>query len=694
MKVITPERHLEVSDDMDVKTFGIQSSPKFFRILSDGLYRYKIRACIRELSTNAYDSHVANGNPEAPFKVHLPIWTDKVFWIRDYGTGMSPETIDKLYTWYGASNRDQSNEFTGCQGLGSKTPFCYHSRAFNVESWWNGKRYLYSCFFNKEGIPSYSKVYEEDSDEPTGIKISFGTDDYDRWTFEQEAQKVYQYFDVLPEIEIEIKRPDYILEGNGWKLKSDGETNAIMGQVAYPVTMTESDLPQSALRALLNGNFDIFCETGELDIESSREGLSYDNRTINKIKQKLRQIQTELSNLVSDKIKNASSLWEARCLFNELYHKLPDLVFKSIDFDTVKWNGKSIFEGVTNSVKLDKLFKDHEDFELYVFKPKLSHYDRKPRAEHIRRVKPTRDLEFYEVDTKTGFKSRGKERCETCNKPVYMAKFPDSVCRIDFCDTLGLNGEAKKLIKKVSSLPKPTRTYSGGVSRDKTAKVMLFKPNGGSPTRFWENEEKKLSDGGLYVEWKRYRALFTDWIDGHYLGRFVWNLENAGISVPNIYGIKAKHVDSFKSAPTWINFFTWAKEEVKKKEGDCNRAQILYDKNRYDDLNKYRYNKTYIDLLVLEELAKKLDDTDINEFIDDVKSFDHSSKTIRKAQSYVLIRKMLKMAPLDEKVIEFNCMEQLKTLSTKYKLLKYLDSNSIKNVVDHVCSYIYSVGEE
>ena len=51
--------------------FTIAQTSKMFKILSDSLYSDKVMAVIRELSTNAYDSHISAGNKN-PFKVTLP----------------------------------------------------------------------------------------------------------------------------------------------------------------------------------------------------------------------------------------------------------------------------------------------------------------------------------------------------------------------------------------------------------------------------------------------------------------------------------------------------------------------------------------------------------------------------------------------------------------------------------------------
>ena len=51
------------------QSFKINASAKAFTILSSTLYSDPITAIIRELSCNAYDSHIAAGIKDTPFRV-------------------------------------------------------------------------------------------------------------------------------------------------------------------------------------------------------------------------------------------------------------------------------------------------------------------------------------------------------------------------------------------------------------------------------------------------------------------------------------------------------------------------------------------------------------------------------------------------------------------------------------------------
>ena len=65
--------------------FRIAANANAFDILSSKLYTNTRLAIVRELSTNAYDAHVAAGNKERPFKVHLPNRLESFFSIPGLG---------------------------------------------------------------------------------------------------------------------------------------------------------------------------------------------------------------------------------------------------------------------------------------------------------------------------------------------------------------------------------------------------------------------------------------------------------------------------------------------------------------------------------------------------------------------------------------------------------------------------------
>jgi Molecular chaperone, HSP90 family len=192
--IINTENTTKTNCELASTSFKIQASPIAFDILSSKLYSNNILAIVRELLCNAYDSHKATNNLNTPIDVFFPTVYDYRFKIRDYGTGLSKENILELYTTFFSSTKSDTNDFTGCFGLGSKTPFSYTS-SFTVTSWYNNKKYSFIAT-KKDGYPHIILVNEIDSTEPNGLEINIPTRDSAN-AFYEETTKFLKY---IPEI--------------------------------------------------------------------------------------------------------------------------------------------------------------------------------------------------------------------------------------------------------------------------------------------------------------------------------------------------------------------------------------------------------------------------------------------------------------------------------------------------------------
>ena len=368
--IITQEKSSPVISNIIAapSRFKIKASAKAFKILS-GFYSEPILAIPRELGANAWDSHVKAKNTDKMFEVHAPNTLEPWFSLRDFGTGLSPEAIDTIYTTYFESTKTTDNDSDGCMGLGSKTPFNYTDN-FNVTSFYKGKKHVYNCFIDESGSPSILHVVTQDSNEHNGVEIKFGVKIGDIGMWQDKIVRAYEPFRYRPTVvgaNIEYKPREYIYTGKRWSMrKNDGGyynrgCNAFMGNYCYPINASAL---RNALHSVLNsdgykleqalnyGNFDFFFDIGELEVAPNKEQLQYEdnNATTLAIISVLRTAVDELKEMVYKSIETPKSRWEAMHLYAKYngYNSQYNHIRNIIGDIPIKYNGLSVTYGSEN----------------------------------------------------------------------------------------------------------------------------------------------------------------------------------------------------------------------------------------------------------------------------------------------------------------------------------------------------------
>lgn len=322
----SPVNEAILSNVGEVGEFRIRNSAKAFGILSSGLYANKIRAIIREYSCNAVDSHIEAGKTDIPFEVHLPSTLEPWFSVRDFGVGLDQDQVRNIFTTYFESTKSGTDDFIGGLGLGSKSAFSYVDN-FMITAIKNGKKTIYTAFINNEGVPSIAEMLTEETDEDNGVEIRLAVEkSSDFHFFYREAQHVYTHFKLRPSIinypKFEFIDPKYtqkdVVPGVHIYGTSSyrSESYAVMGGVAYPIETTHFT-PDEA--KFLHSGLIIEFGIGELDIQASREGLSYIPMTVQAIKDKLSLLEKALSDLVTSQLAQTQGYWEKFAYLSKKY---------------------------------------------------------------------------------------------------------------------------------------------------------------------------------------------------------------------------------------------------------------------------------------------------------------------------------------------------------------------------------------
>lgn len=553
-KYITNE--ITTSEKFEVVNMGISDDPEdqkmILNILTNTLYTNKIAAVLREYGCNAADANVEAGKPDVPIKVHIPTPGEPFFSVRDVGGGMTEEQVLKVFCRLGRSTKRNSNAYTGMLGIGSKAGFAY-GNSFLVTSFNKGIRTVYNCFRDSVGLPQMSKMDASPTTEEDGIEIKLSVRAIDILPFQTTAKATYQNFKVPP---IGITRAERTLlcKGKNWRLLTgEGAGNlAIMGNVGYTIS-TEYIQPllnSGAYGMRVELDFDI----GELEIAANREGLQYKDRTQTALRQRVKEVLTDLPIEVTRMIENSASLWQARLAYAALRNQLPRLTGKS-----VTWKGKEL------SLDFDLRGNDDVNIVQWAKRPYGKTFTRRypitagPNATFLLNDKasfPIRRLREYlitkgkETPTVTYSTYRYGERLQASS--AILCSFKTEKAKQDFWKKHDLEGA---VLIPVSTLPLPPanpsmpRAFNNKYSKD----CFIFTPpktGASKDSEWWTISPVNLKTGkGVYV------SIFNFGVSGVWLSRLQEQLKvfkDAGLFQGSLYGIKEKVVTAGSLGSGWV----------------------------------------------------------------------------------------------------------------------------------------------
>lgn len=318
---VKPKHSIAMSLDMT-------SLPELFDVLS-GLYSDPEYAVVRELSTNARDSHIEAGVTR-PIEITLPTELDPNLIIRDFGIGMSRVEIEDTYSKYGASTKRDSDEYNGTLGLGSKSPLTYTPQ-FTFVGVKNGVKTTTSVAKSDAG-PIMRVMSEVPTDDHNGVTVIVPAKTYNQ--FGDKAEHLFRFWpegSVLvdgeaPERVEGLNVTDDILVSN--QIDQD---YIVMAGVPYPCRFSHTLVRDHHLVA--------YVPTGNVSFVPSREALKYTTKTKEAMASILAEYEREIAGAVQDQIENAGNPREAFKALASWRTALGARAITKIDF---KYNGRVI----------------------------------------------------------------------------------------------------------------------------------------------------------------------------------------------------------------------------------------------------------------------------------------------------------------------------------------------------------------
>ena len=285
--------------------FTIKTNAKMFEMLSSKIYTDKILAPIRELSCNAYDAQVEAGKADIPIIIHMPDYKNPIFAVTDCGLGMSVEQVMKQYTTYGESGKEDSNDYIGCLGLGSKSPLCYTDQFF-IETTKDGQTNKFICYY-ENGVPMIQHTDSENTGADSGTTVSFAVKNSDITAFFNKCSQFFKTFRPFPQfIGATFTEPEMSKIGPMIKLDHGNNLqgiNILCGNVLYR-------LISSSLTVTQQNKLEQYCyiyspmilevPVGSVDISVSRESLELTDKTLDTIATAAKEVQSILTKECSE----------------------------------------------------------------------------------------------------------------------------------------------------------------------------------------------------------------------------------------------------------------------------------------------------------------------------------------------------------------------------------------------------------
>jgi len=578
------------------QAFSINFDAKMARILADGLYSDKVQSVIRELSCNAWDSHVMAGKADTPFTVHFPTTLEPWFSVQDSGTGLSHRQVLDIYTRYGASTKTNSNEVIGQLGLGSKSPFAL-TNAFDVTTRQDGVENHYSMYRNEHGMPSVAHLGDNPTDEGNGVTVRVPVRAEQRREFMDKAREVYKWFPLKPIVQgldkLDLEEFTKAYEGTGWYIINRGRDRygyhnrqrpvALMGMVAYPLDQNNIPGLSDDQRAMLGLPIVLEFGIGDLEVAANREALGYDDRTILNIKAKLDVLLTELGAKFEQLIATAPTEYEARRQFGEIFDYGNDMHHEfGVAFGNrgLHWNGKLI-KGTTIKVAVTDFYPLDKDGKATDMIHSCNDSCKRPRRQS-----------YYSSDNLN-------LRCEKKTVIFYNDLSKGGLTRIhefnkaaDYKHNVYIFGEhpklsAKKLgrllagveVKLASALPKLERAKA-----EQRTNMLRWK-GGDSKIKAWEQVDIDLNAGGYYVELDGWDVR-TDVGLADSITAVVHNLRESGILLAGtqIYAMRSKNRDVVRNHPDWKELFAFARGQTALQVQQRDLGQLVADSNEYQKL--------------------------------------------------------------------------------------------------------------
>lgn len=280
------------------------------------LYSDLILAFVREISTNAIDSHIEAGQTR-PIEVTLPTVSDLNFTVQDWGVGMSKEDIEVVFSQFGRSTKRDSDKVAGMLGFGCKSPLTY-TLSFTLDTVKDGERTVALVTKGEDGVGAIKFLAHESTSRPNGVKVKIPIERHDVDRCRRTAERFFRFWrdgvlvdgekpDVI-QASLELD-PDVIIPQGSYGRE---DSYVVMGNVPYPYN-TPNGCPATVT----------WVPMGSVEFTPSREQLKFTDLTNDTLATIKEFVKDRLDRQIEERLESCDTTYEMLKVANEIHRSLP-----------------------------------------------------------------------------------------------------------------------------------------------------------------------------------------------------------------------------------------------------------------------------------------------------------------------------------------------------------------------------------
>lgn len=295
-------------------SLDLDSQQMLMQMLSKNLYSDEVGSTVRELASNALDSHRRAG-VDKPIIVVLKYneQYNYEFTVEDFGIGLDDVDVREIISKYGKSTKRNSANELGMMGLGFKAPLAYTSSFYFIARKNNIER-KYMMYEGETGN-MIDLLYETPTTEGNGVKVIVPLKSYDRYNFVKKIQEQLAYFESVYFDVDGVDNQFHITRSDDFQyseMVSDGSMHLCLDNVYYPMDFSKLgigriNVPVGLRFGLSDGIFPI----------PNREAIRYTQEAKTTIINKLKKVADYFVMKYNEDISNTENIQDVFDYYKE-----------------------------------------------------------------------------------------------------------------------------------------------------------------------------------------------------------------------------------------------------------------------------------------------------------------------------------------------------------------------------------------